>query len=387
MKIIKKMFIKNYRDIDNPKVRDSYGLVAGLIGIITNLIVFVGKLIIGIFTSSITIIVDAVNSITDAGSSLLTIVGFKLSSKPADKEHPFGHARIENIMALFIALLTFSAGLLFAKSCIEKIITPDEINITIATYIILSITILIKLFQIFLFKDFGKSIDSDSLLATYSDAKADLLTNIAVLVSIIIMDIFTLNIDGYIGLAVSLFIIYTAIRMIKSTINPLINEKPQKRYVNKVKKEILSFKGVNDVHDLIIHSYGAGTTFATFHIEVKPTDTLLDTHILVDKIERHLEDKFNLNVTIQVDPIDKDNPKTKEISQRIKNTLKKINKKLSIHSLRVVYKNNAIDVLFDLLEDFNVSYPKKEILKCLNEEFKDEEIKYNFIFTIEKPFV
>ena len=387
MKFIKKMFIKNYRDTDNPKVRDAYGIVAGLIGIITNLLVFAGKITIGIFTSSITIIVDAVNSLTDAGSSLLNIVGFKLSSKPADKEHPFGHARIEYVIALFIALLTFSAGLLFAKSCLEKIVTPNAINITIATYIILSITILIKLFQIFLFKDFGESIDSDSLIATYSDAKADLLTNLAVLLSIVIMDIFTLNIDGYIGLAVSLFIIYTAIRMIKSTIGPLISEKPQKRYVTKVKKEILSFNGVNDVHDLLIHSYGAGTTFATFHIEVSPTETLLDTHILVDKIERHLEDKFNLNVTIQVDPIDKDNPKTEEIFQKVKKTITKINKKLSIHSLRVVYKNNTIDVIFDLLEDFNVSYPKKEILKQLNKEFENEELKYNFIFTIEKPFV
>lgn len=387
MKFIKKMFIKNYRDTDNPKVRDSYGLVAGLIGIITNLLVFAGKIITGLITSSITIVVDAVNSLTDAGSSLLNIVGFKLSSKPADKEHPFGHARIEYVIALFIALLTFSAGILFAKSCLEKIITPDAINITIATYIILSITILIKIFQIFLFKDFGKSIDSDSLLATYSDAKADLLTNLAVLLSIIIMDIFNLNIDGYIGLAVSLFIIYTAIRMIKSTIGPLISEKPQKRYVNKIKKEILSFNGVNDVHDLLIHSYGVGTTFATFHIEVNPTETLLDTHILVDKIERHLEDKFNLNVTIQVDPIDKDNPKTKEIFQRVKKAITKINKKLSIHSLRVVYKNNTIDVIFDLLEDFNVSYPKKEISKQLNKEFENEELKYNFIFTIEKPFV
>lgn len=381
------MFIKNYRDTDNPKVRDAYGMVAGIFGILSNILIFVGKIIIGLLTSSITIIVDAVNSLTDAGSSLLTIVGFKLSSKPADKEHPFGHARIEYVMALFIALLTFAAGLLFAKSCIEKIITPAEIIISTATYIILTITIAIKLFQIFLFRDFGKSIDSDSLLATYDDARADLLTNIAVLISVIVMDIFNLNIDGYIGLAVSLFIIYTAIRMIKSTIGPLISEKPQKRFVNKIKKEILSFTGVDDVHDLLIHSYGAGTTFATFHIEVQPTATLLDTHILVDKIERHLEDKFNLNVTIQVDPIDKDNPKTKEIFQRVKKTLKKINKKLSIHSLRVVYKNNVADVLFDVLEDFNISYPKKEILKQLNKEFENEDMKYNFIFTIEKPFV
>ena len=387
MKFLRKILIKNYRDTDDPKVRNRYGFVAGIIGTLSNIIVFIGKLIIGLLTASITIIVDAVNSLTDAGSSLLTIIGFKLSSKPADKDHPFGHARFEYVMALIISLITFGAGLLFTKSCIEKIFEPQEITINIATYIILSVTILIKIFQLLMFKDFSKAIDSDTLEASYDDCKADLLTTIGVLSSVIIMDIFTINIDGYIGLALSIFIIFTSIKMIKNNISPLISEKPQKRFVNKIKKEILEFDGVNAVHDLLIHSYGAGCLFASFHIEVPTSATLLDTHILVDKIERHLEDKFNLNVTIQVDPIDENNPQTKVISDKVKKSLRKIDKKLNIHSVRVVYKENTIDVIFDILEEFNISHTKKEILKVLNEEFKNEKIKHNFIFTIEKPFV
>ena len=387
MKFLKKMFIKNYRDTDNPIVRNRYGVVAGLIGIISNIVMFVIKIVIGVLSASITIIVDAVNNLTDAGGSVLTLVGFKLSAKPADKDHPFGHARIEYVMALLISLLTFTVGIIFAKSCLEKIFNPNDISINFLTYLILIISIAVKLFQMLMYKSFAKSIDSDSLEASFKDARADFLSNIAVLLSIIVMHIFKFNIDGYAGLAVSLYVIYSAIIMIKTTISPLISEKPQKRFVNKIKKEIRSFKGVDDVHDLLIHSYGAGTTFASFHIEVSPKATLLDTHILVDKIERYLEDKFNLNVTIQVDPIDKENPMTKEIFQRVKNTIKNFDKKLSIHSLRVVYKDTEIDILFDILEEFSMTTHKKQILKILNEEFSKDNKKYNFRFTIEKPFI
>ena len=387
MKFIKKMFIKNYRDTDNPAVRNKYGITAGLIGIISNIFMFIVKIIIGLLSTSITIIVDAVNNLTDAGGSVLTLVGFKLSAKPADKNHPFGHARIEYVMALLISLLTFSVGLIFAKSCLEKIFSPDDITINFVTYLILSISIGIKFFQMLMYKNFAKSIDSDSLEASFKDSRADFLSNIAVLISIIVMHIFKINIDGYAGLLVSLYIIYSAIVMIKTTISPLISEKPQKRFVNKIKKEIRSFNGVDDVHDLLIHSYGAGTTFASFHIEVNPTSTLLDTHILVDRIERHLEDKFNLNATIQVDPIDKENPLTKQIFQRVKNTIKNYNKKLSIHSLRVVYRNNEIDVLFDVLEEFSMTTHKKDLLNALNNEFSNDKKVFNFRFTIEKPYV
>lgn len=387
MKFLKKIFIKNYRDIDNPKIRLKYGRVAGLIGIISNVIMFIFKLLIGLISASITIIVDAVNNITDAGSSILTLIGFKIANKPADREHPYGHARFEYIMGLFISLITFGAGLLFAKSCLEKIINPTPIDISILTYVILGIGIIIKLFQMLMYRDFAKTIDSDTLRANEMDARLDLISSCTILVSIIVMNIFSINIDGYIGLLVSIFIIYSSFKIILSTISPLISEKPEKKLVNKIKRELLSFDGIHDMHDLLIHTYGTGSTFATVHVEVPADTTLLEIHELIDQIERHFEDKFQINLTIQIDPIDKDNPRTIKIHDKVEKTIKKINKKLSIHGLRVIYRKDRIKVLFDITEDFDFRLQKSEVNKILLNEFANEEEKFEFVFTIDKPFI
>lgn len=385
MEILKKVFIKDYKNISNPKVRHRYGVVAGTFGIISNIILFIIKLLIGLLSGSITIVVDAVNNLTDAGSSILTLIGFKLSSKPADKEHPFGHARIENITGLIISLIIFAVGILFAKSCIEKIITPQLLIINTITYVILGVAILIKLIQMLVYFNFSKATHSETLKASGIDARNDIVTTTTVLISMIIMNVFSINIDGYIGLVVSIFIIISAITMIKNTISPLISEKPQKELVNKVVKEILKNKEIINVHDLIIHSYGNGISFVSIHIEVSANMSLLESHELVDQLVRYFLEEHGISLTIQVDPIDKENPKTNEIYHKVKKTIKDINKKLSIHSLRVIYYNTHTKVLFDITEDFKMSYTKEEINNALQLVFNDGN--YEFVFTIEKPFI
>lgn len=385
MELLKKLFIKDYKNLSNPKVRHRYGVVAGIFGIISNIILFIIKLFIGLLSGSITIVVDAVNNLTDAGSSILTLIGFKLSSKPADKEHPFGHARIENITGLIISLIIFAVGVLFAKSCIEKIILPQKLVIDTITYIILTIAILIKLFQMIVYFNFSKTTKSETLKASGVDARNDIITTTTVLISMIVMNEFSINIDGYIGLIVSIFIIISAINMIKTTISPLISERPQKELINKVIKEILKNKEIINVHDLIIHSYGSGVSFVSVHIEVLANMTLLEAHELVDKLVRYFLEEHNISLTIQVDPIDKENPKTNEIYHKVKKTIKDINKKLSIHSLRVIYYNTHTKVLFDITEDYKMFYTKEEINNALQLAFNDGE--YEFVFTIEKPFI
>lgn len=387
MKFIRKLCIKNYRDIDNPQVRLKYGRVAGTIGICSNILMFIIKILIGILSASITIIVDAVNNLTDAGSSILTLVGFKLASKPADRDHPYGHARFEYVMGLIISMITFAAGLIFAKSCFDKIINPTPIDISILTYIILVIGIAVKIFQMLMYRDFSQAIDSDTLKANEMDARLDLISSSTIFISMIVMNIFSINIDGYIGLLVSLFIIYSSFRLILETINPLISEKPEKKLVNKIKRELLSFNGIIDMHDLLIHSYGLGATYATVHVEVPAYESLLNIHELIDEIERHFEDKFGINLTIQIDPIDKDNPRTQKIHDKVEKTIKKINKKLSIHGLRVIYHKDRIKVLFDITEDFEFKLQKSEIKKILNQAFSNESEQFEFIFTIDKPFI
>jgi len=387
MNKIKKLFIKDYENISNPKVRNKYGIVAGTIGIISNISLCILKLILGFISGSITIVIDGVNNITDACSSILTLIGFKLSNKPADKEHPYGHARYEYVMGLIISIIILAIGILFTKSCIEKIITPQPISITIILYVILILSIIIKVLQMMVYFNFAKDIKSDTLKASGLDARNDIITTSTILVAMIIMGIFNINIDGYIGLVVAIFIIYSAINMIKDTISPLISEKPKKELIKSIKKEILSFDGVDDIHDLQIHSYGTGKTFVAIHIEVPATTTLLDSHELVDKITRHFNEKLNINLTIQVDPIDRDTPKTNEIYHTIKNTIKSINKKLSIHSLRVIYSEECTKILFDILEDFDTNISKDVIDEHLSTLFNNENIKYEYIYTIEKPLI
>ena len=200
------------------------------------------------------------------------------------------------------------------------------------------------------------------------------------------MQVANINIDGYVGLAVALFIIYSAIRMLKETIDPLISVKPNKKLVYKIKRELLSFDGINDMHDLLVHTYGSGSTFVSVHVEIPETTTLLDCHELIDKIERHFEDKLNINLTMQVDPINLDNPKNKAIYEKVKKALHTLNKKLKIHGLRVIYSSTKTKVLFDILEDFDSHLSKKQIIDTLTKAFEKEESKFEFVFTIDKPF-
>ena len=391
MNVIKKLFIKNYRNVNDQKVRLSYGRVAGTIGIICNIFLFAIKILIGIFTASITIVVDAINNLTAAGSSVLTFVGFKLASKPADRKHPFGHAKYENVMGLIISIITLVVGIIFVKSCIEKIIAPVDLIINFWTYLILGVAILVKIFMLLMYRNFAKSIDSEALRASANDSKLDIITSSTILVSMIIMGIFKLNIDGYVGLAVSIFVIYSGTKQILQTISPLISEKPERELVNKIKKTLLSFDGVESLHDLLIHSYGVDSTFASVHIEVPASSNLLDVHELIDKIERYFEDTLNINLTIQVDPIDKENPKTKAIYNKVKTTIKDINSKLSIHSLRVIYGKDRIKVLFDITEDYDINLKKIDVNNILQNAFRDKNQDtnetYEFIFTIDKPMV
>ena len=387
MKFLKKLFIKNYRDTDNPEVRLRYGRVSGIIGIISNIFLFGIKILIGLLSASITIIVDAINNISDAGTALLTLIGFKLANKPADREHPYGHARYEFIMGLIISIVTLTMGILFSKSCIEKIITPADLHIDVWTFVVLSIAILIKLFQYFMYKSFAKAIDSDTLRANQTDTKLDTISSATILISMIVMAIFNINIDGYIGLAVSIYIIICAFIGILNTISPLISEKPEKRLVNKITKELRSFDGINDMHDLLIHTYGSGSTFASVHVEVPASTSLLDIHELVDKIERHFEDKFKINLTIQIDPIDKENPRTQAIYDKVKATVKSINKKFTIHGLRVIYNVDRVKVLFDIKEDFDTHLKKPEVRQILEKAFSNENETFEFIFTIDKPII
>lgn len=386
MKLLKKLFIKNYRNINNPTVHHKYGVVAGVIGIICNIIVFTIGIIIGLFSHSISIIVQSVATLSDAGSSVITLIGFKLASKPADKEHPYGHARVEYVCGLLVTIIMIVMGVIFTKSCIEKIITPEELSINVATYIILIVMILFKLFLMFMYGSFAKDIDSDTLKASSVDARNDMFANIAILISMIIMSIFNINIDAFVGLAVSILVIYSAIQMFGETVDPLISVKPNKKLVAKIKRELRSFDTIIDIHDLLVHSYGTGSTFASVHVEIPDYITLLDCHELVDRIERHFEDELNINLTIQVDPVNEQSPEVEKLCRKVEKTLRTLNKNIKVHGFRVINRKKSVRLLFDILEDFNTKLTKKQITTTLQKALAKDGVKYEFVFTIDKPF-
>ena len=283
-----KLFIKDYKNVENEKVRENYGTLSGVFGIITNLILVVIKVIIGLLSASISIIADAINNLSDMGSSLLTIIGFKISSKPADKDHPYGHQRVEYIISLIIAMIIAFVGLELLTTSIDKIINPDVIKVEVITFIILGVAIVLKGLQGLFYLSASKKIDSLSLKASAKDSINDCISTSAVLIGTIISKTTGYNVDGIVGILVSGFIIYSAIMLIKETMSPLIGEKPDPELIEKVTRTVLSYPKVLGIHDVITHLYGPSKVFISLHAEVDANDNVLVSHDLIDNIEQEV---------------------------------------------------------------------------------------------------
>ena len=388
MRLLKKLFIKDYKNTEDAKVRLAYGTVAGVFGIISNFILFIGKIIIGVIGNSIAIIADAINNLSDAGTSVVTIVGFKLAAKPADSDHPYGHARYEYITGLVIGIVILAVGILLGKSSIEKIIAPDVTTVTIYTYIVLVFSIALKLLQMFVYLDFSKSINSQTLKAASHDSLNDILSTSVVLISAIIIALTstTVSIDGIFGLALSIYIVVTAALMIKDIINPLLGEKADPEFVKKVTDKILSYKGILGVHDVLVHSYGHGATYIMLHVEVDANTNILDSHDLIDIIEHEIATEFNVHISIHMDPIVMDNEEVTYLHDIVKAGLKEINDKYKFHDFRVVFGKTHTNILFDVVMPFEDKTTKEDIIKHLSCVLKDYKTPVFFVIEIDRMY-
>lgn len=388
MEFIKKLFIKNYRDIESPAVHFRYGIVAGILGIISNIILFIAKIVVGVISGSITIIASAVDNLSDAGSSVVTIFGFKMSGRPADKEHPYGHARYEYVTALIVAILVLVVGVLLGKASLEKIISPgDKTKVQIASYVVLGLAVLIKIWQMALYRNFAKAINSDALRASSVDSRNDVLTTAAVLISTIIIDITGVDIDGYVGIALSIFIVISAIKLIRETINPLIGTIPDSSLVDKIKTKILSYEGVLGLHDLMIHSYGANVCFVIVHVEVSATENMLKSHDMIDNIERDFMQDMGIHLAVHMDPIETDNEQVNQLKTQVEAVLSGLAEPLPLHDFRVVNGNTHINVLFDIVIPFDSQMTLSIVQSALNERFKNSANKYYFVINVDRQFV
>ena len=354
LKLLTKLFIKNYDNIDDPKVRASYGKLGGIVGIISNIILCSIKIITGFLMGSISMIADGINNLADAGSSAITLIGFKLASAPADSEHPFGHQRIEYITGLIISFIILFIGATLCKTSIEKIISGEGNTWNSTTkYImigILSIAILIKLWQSRFNAKLGKKINSVALIATSVDSLNDCISTGAVLLSVIVSLIFpSLQLDAYMGIVVSAYIIYSGIQLIKETMSPLIGEAPTSEEIHFISENILKYDGVLGIHDLVIHSYGPGKVFITVHVEVDAKVDVTTSHDMIDNIEMEFLDKHNMNLVIHMDPVDLSCSKTMDLRLLISNVLAEIDPSLRFHDFRAVIGNTHTNVLFDVV--------------------------------------
>lgn len=390
MKFIRKLFIKDYQDTQNPKVRFRYGLVAGIFGIISNALLCVFKLIVGVVGNSITIIADAINNLSDAGSSVVTLVGFKLSATPPDNDHPFGHARYEYITSLLVSVTVLFIGILLLKSSIEKCITPEEVSVSVYTYVVLGVAIAMKLVQMLIYLDFSKAINSGALKASAADSRNDVLATVAVLISTIVIDVSggkispKVSVDGIMGIAVSAFIIVSSILLIKEAMSPILGEKPPKELVDKITAKILSYDGVIGVHDLVVHSYGENHCFVVAHVEVPANVDITKSHDVIDNIEHDFWNEMHVRITIHMDPVDTKNKQLAVLKLRAQNAIANLDENLSLHDFRLVSGQTHTNMLFDVVIPYGSKITLDDVKDALKKEFGNDPVKYFFVIDMDR---
>ncbi|MDD6361274.1 MAG: cation diffusion facilitator family transporter [Christensenellaceae bacterium] len=385
MKLFKKLFIKDYQNTSDPEVRFRYGITAGVFGIVSNTVLCVFKILVGILSGSVAIVADAVNNLSDAASSIVTVFGFKLSNRPADREHPYGHERYEYIAAFIIAFAVVLIGALLLKQSIEKIITPEGITVSVYTYVVLAVAIVLKIVQGLLYRDFGKSINSEALRASAADSRNDVFTTIAVLISTIVIDTTGVNIDGYAGLVVSIVIIVFSLKLLKDTVNPLLGTVPDKALVGKIAEKLSSYEIVLGFHDLMIHSYGPAITYASVHVEVDAKENVIEMHDAIDNIERDFMNDMNVHLVIHMDPVTIGDPETDNLKSEITGIIKNLNGDLTLHDFRLVKGPTHTNVLFDVVIPYDCKTTLGDIKRALQENVKSETTYY-YVINVDRKF-
>ena len=369
-KLLFKAFVKDWQNVKNPKVRDGYGRLAGIVGIIANALLCIMKMAVGLLSGSIAIIADAVNNLADASSSVITLLGFKLASMPEDEEHPYGHARIEYITGLVVSIIIMFVGLELGKSSFGKILNPEPPEFSIAVVIVLLAAIAIKAWLAFFNISAGKQINSMALMATGTDSRNDVISTSAVLLSLVVGHFFELHIDGIMGFLVALFIIWSGISLVKETISPLLGEAPDVELVTAIEDITMSYENVIGIHDLVVHNYGPGKIFASIHIEVDSATDVMISHELVDDIEHRLQKELNIFVTAHMDPVDLTNPHREPLAQIIAQAIAPLDGVINFHDLRIVPGYTRTNVVFDL----TIS-PESKICKSAIEALLDQHVK------------
>ena len=374
--ILLRLFIKNCEDTQNPAVRSSIGKLAGLTGIVCNCLLTVLKLVIGLLVGSMAIIADGVNNLSDAASSLTTLLGFRMAQRPADKQHPYGHARYEYLSGLAVAALILLIGAELVKSSIAKIINPEPIDISAATIALLAASVAVKLWMSGFYKTLGKKINSTALYATSVDSRNDVISTCAVLLGCLVNYLFGLNIDGYVGLAVAIFILYSSVGIAKDTISPLLGQQADDELVDKITELVLSHEKVLGVHDLLVHDYGPGRCYASAHVELSADEDPMACHDIIDDIECDVLEKMNVHFVIHYDPVVMNDAEQNEMRRTVGEIIRELNPAFSIHDFRIVRGSAQSKLVFDLGVPYSMIEKKKEIKERIDAALNERGKKY-----------
>ena len=380
-------FIKDSANIESTEVRTRYGMLASVVGIFCNVLLFSVKLAIGLILSSLAVTADAFNNLSDAASSIISFVGVKMAGKPADAEHPFGHGRIEYIAALIVSFLVIEVGFTFFKSSISKIMHPEEITFDPVPFIILILSILVKLWMAFFNNKLGKRIDSKVMLATAADSLGDVITTSATVISIVICHFTSINVDAIAGLIVSGIVIWSGVSIAKDTLEPLIGQRVPSELYQKITDMVESYEGIVGAHDLIVHNYGPNRSMATIHAEV-PNDVSIEaSHEIIDRIERDAKKELKILLVIHMDPVEMRDEEVLELRDKTSHIVHALDPELHFHDFRVLKENEQKNLIFDLVVPD--SYTEKDANRVMHQLIAllhEMEKNVDCIITLDRSF-
>lgn len=382
--LILRIFVRDHKNTEDPAVRDKCGRVAGAVGIVTNFLLFLMKIIVGTVFHSVSVTADAVNNLTDSGSSVVTLIGFKMASKPADEKHPFGHARIEYLSGVIVSFIVIFLGLQLGMSSIEKILTPEENALTPVALVVLVISILAKLWQCLFYRKVGRMIKSESVEATSKDSRNDVIATSVVLLGAVITMLTGVNLDGYMGAAVALFIVFSGVQLTISTADPLLGQAPEGELVQTITEKMLSYPGIIGMHDLAVHNYGVGRCFASAHCEVDAKNDILVSHDLIDNIERDFSRDLGIHMVIHLDPVIVGDARTDALHCKVQSLVTALYPTVTIHDFRVIWGVTHSNIVFDAAVPFAVKDSDAVITQKLEAEIQKLDPDYRTVVTIDR---
>lgn len=383
-----KHFIKDYKEVEKVSVRTAYGVLASIVGIFCNVFLFAVKFVVGFILNSVSVTADAFNNLSDAGSSIISFVGVKMAEKPADRDHPFGHGRIEYIAALVVSFLVLEVGFTFLKDSIGKIRMPEALNFQTVSVAVLIVSIAVKLWLGLFNRKLGERINSKVMMAVFTDSMGDVITTGATILSLIFFRLTGINIDGIVGVGVALVVMWAGVGIARDTLEPLIGEAIDPEVYKEIKSFVESYDGIEGTHDLLVHNYGPGRSMASIHAEVPNDVDIGQSHEIIDRIEREAAKKLGIFLVIHMDPVEMKDQRVLQVRDRAVQILKELDPACSIHDFRMVHGENQINLIFDMVIPIEYDEEmRKELPQKLADRLKESDPRYECVITVEYDYV